>query len=569
MQRRRSFDSDQRLNVLIWLVLIVGGFIVWRLFQKSVIEHPIYAKQAESQYEVSKELPSRRGTIYAQDAERGQIVAMAATEERFDILVVPRNIKDKPAAAKTLSEVFGLDQAATLEAIDNDKLYLPPLVRGATKAQHDLIVEQGFAGLYIEKHHHRVYPENQTAAQLLGFVNRDGQGNYGLEGYYNTMLRGEAGSVVGEKDTLGRIISTIQEIKPKDGASLELTLDHNLEFAIEDRLYQGVEDTQSASGQVIVMDPNDGAILAMAGTPAYDPNKFSEFAQESHRYQIQSIATPYEPGSIMKPVVMASAIDLGKVEPETEETFGSSVMVQGFTIHTALEKAYGRETMTQVLQNSDNVGMVWVAGKMSNDELRAKFVQFGFPDKTGIDLAGESQGSLLPLKDWREIHRATMSFGQGMTATPIQMVRAWAALINGGSLVQPHLVKRVSVKGEPLESPDITPIPGVISPETSAKMRSMLESVVKDGPYGRTRVPGYRIGGKTGTAQIAAESGGYSETDFTHTLIGFFPADQPRFLLLVKLDKPKTDQFAESTAGPIFNDIAKYMFNYYKLPPAE
>ncbi|MBI4032859.1 penicillin-binding protein 2 [Candidatus Berkelbacteria bacterium] len=561
-------ESERRLKILLGVVLLATTLVGWRLFVKSVVEHPLYAAQAENQYEISKELPSKRGAIYAQDAELGSLVPMAATEERYDISVVPRNVKDKPAAAKILAEFFGLDERETLAAMDNDKLYLPPLVRGVTKDKKEELVDQGFAGLVIEKRHQRVYPEGGVAAPLLGFTNREGAGNYGIEAYYDEELRGVSGSVVGEKDTLGRIIATIRQVAPKDGVNLELSLDHNIQFAAEKRLNKALEETQAESGQVVIMNPQNGEIIALAATPNYDPNTYNEVKPDDlWRFQNPVVSSVYEPGSIMKPVVMASAIDLGKIEPDTKETFGKSIVVQGYEINTALDKAYGEETMTQVLQNSDNIAMVWVAGKMSNEEMRGKFAAFGLGQPSGIDLAGEITGKLLGIKDWREIHRATMSFGQGVSVTPIQMVRAWAAAINGGTLVTPHVVRRIV--GERGVTVEATPpvVEGVITAETSAKVRGMLESVVKDGPYGRTRVPGYRIGGKTGTAQIAGPDGGYLEDAFTHSLMGFFPIDEPKYLVLVKLDKPKSAKFAESTAGPVFKDLAEYLFGYYKLPP--
>ncbi|MBI4022567.1 penicillin-binding protein 2 [Candidatus Berkelbacteria bacterium] len=566
---RGRYDSDQRLRAVVGACLAVSLLLTWRLFQKSVVEHPLYAAQAESQYEVSKELPSRRGTVYAQDAELGKRVPVAATEERFDVSVVPRNVTDKPAAARVLAELFGLDEPATLAAMDNDRLYLPPFVRGINKDQKEAAVARGFTGLLIEKRHARVYPERSTAAHVLGFVNRDGQGNYGVEAYYDEELRGTAGSVVGQRDTLGRIISTVSQVAPENGVSIELTIDHNVQFAAEQRLAKALAETEAQSGQILILDPRTGEVIAMAAQPAFDPNTYNDVpAEEQFRFQNPLVAAVYEPGSILKPVTMATALELGKVEPDTKETFGKSVVVQGYEINTALDKAYGEETMTQVLENSDNVGMVWVAGKMSNEELHAAFVRFGFDEATGVDVAGETRGSLLELSAWREIHRATMAFGQGISTTPLQVARAWAALINGGTLVTPHVVRRlIGDRGVTVDA-EAPQQEGIIRPETSEKIRGMLRSVVDNGPYGSTRVPGYAIGGKTGTAQIAnPDGGGYLEDAFTHSLLGFFPADAPEYLMLVKLDRPKQGRFAESTAGPVFHDLAQYLFNYYKIAP--
>ena len=550
--------------------MLFMGLIAWRMFQKGVIEHPAYAAQAENQYDVSKELPSRRGTIYAQDTELGRRIPIAATEERFDISVVPKNVKDKQAAAKTLAEVFGIDEQKTFEALNTDKLYLPPLVRGVSEDKKEEIVQRGFTGLLIQKEHQRIYPQKSIAAHLLGFVNREGVGNYGIEGKYDEELRGTSGSVTGQRDTLGRMISTVSKVVPKDGVDIELTIDHNVQFAVEKRLQKAIEETQSESGQVVVMDPNTGAIIALAANPTFEPDKYNEVPQDQQiRFQDPITSTTYEPGSIMKPIIMSMAVDLGLVEPDTTETFGKSVNVQGFEIHTALDKAFGKETMSQVLQNSDNVAMVWLSQKMSNEEMHDRFVKFGFNERTGIDVNGEVTGHVLDIKQWRDISKATMSFGQGIAVTPVQMLRAWAAVINGGKSVTPHVVSRLIGDSGVVAQPSYPAEDGIIKPETSEKLRNMLESVVRDGPYGRTRVAGYRIGGKTGTAQIAGPDGKYLDGIFTHSLMGFFPADAPKYLILVKLDRPKSATFAESTAGPVFHDLAQYLFNYYKIPPTE
>lgn len=566
-RRSAAQDWNYRLTILVSLIFVASGLVTWRLFVKSVIEHPLYAAKAEDQYEVAKDLPSRRGTIYAQDFELGKTVPIAATEEKFDISVVPRNVKNPDEAVQALVEVFGLSADEVRAVVTNGKLYAPPLVRGASKEQRDAILERGFAGLQVEPKRQRSYPENQTAAHVLGFVNREGKGNYGIEGYYDSELRGESGSVIGQQDTLGRLIGTVAKVNPKNGVDVELSLDHNVQFAVEERLYKAVESTKAQSGQVLLMDPNSGEIIAMAGTPSYDPNRYNEIKpEEQQRFINPTIAAAYEPGSIMKPIVMAAAIDAGKVEPDTKETFGKSVTVQGYEINTALDKAYGEETMTQVLEHSDNVGMVWVAGHMSYEELRSAFTRFGFGEPTGVDLPGEEKGRVLPLKDWRDISRATMAFGQGISVTPLQILRAWAVLINGGKLVTPHVVRRLRGEDGVVVEAKAPTVDGVIKAETSQKLRGMLQSVIDNGSYGRTRVAGYTIGGKTGTAQIAAPGGGYLEKTYTHSLIGFFPVDDPKYLLMVKIDRPEAE-YAESTAGPLFHDLAQYLFSYYKLPP--
>lgn len=572
MRLKKDFipEISQRVSFFSFAILLLAGLFTWRLFQKSVLEHGIYEAQAANQYEVSEKLIPRRGVILSQDSELGSPVPIASTEELFNVSVVPKNVKDKREAAKTIAEIFNVKESEIFEAINNDKLYIPPLVKGVNKAKKDELVARGFTGLLIEREYRRVYPEHFTAAQLLGFVNREGQGSYGIEGYYNKILVGKEGRVLGEKDTMGRVVVTKERIEPQHGAAIETSIDHNVQFSIEERLAKTVKEVGAASGQVILIDPNNGEIIAMAATPSFDPNKYNEYAAKKDGlevFQNPSVNTVYEPGSIMKPIVMSLAMNYGKVTKETTQTFGSSVYVRPHTISNAVSRAFGRSTMADVIKNSDNVGMVWTSSHMTYKEMYDGFVNYGFAENTGIDLTGEVKGFLLNYKDWRDINRATMSFGQGISASPIQMVRAWAALINGGKLIVPHVARKIADENGDLKAVKYEEVPGVISEDISKTMREILEYTVEKGFYGNVRLPSHRIGAKTGTAQIAGPNGGYLENEYTHSVFAFFPVDKPRFLMLTKIDKPTKGLFAESTTGPLVKDILQYLINYYKIPP--
>lgn len=563
-------DIAHRVSWLTLLVVLTSGLIGYRLFQKSVLEHSTYKARAANQYEVSETLIPKRGVILAQDTELGQAVPIASTEELFNISVVPKNIKDKQLAAKTMAEVFDLKEAEVFEKINNDKLYIPPIIKGVNKAKRDEIVDKGFAGLVIEREYRRTYPEGGTAAQLLGFVNYEGQGSYGVEGHYNKILLGKEGKVLGEKDTLGRVVLTKERIEPQNGASIELSLDHNVQFSIEKRLANTIEEVAAASGQVVVMNPNNGEIIAMAANPTFDPNKFNEYVNKKDGlavFQNPAVNTVFEPGSIMKPIVMGMAIDYGKVEKETTQTFGSSVYVAPHTISNAVSRAFGRSTMADVIRNSDNVGMIWVANHMTNKEMYDGFARFGLAELTGIDLTGEVKGQLANHSIWKAINRATMSFGQGVSSSPIQMVRAWAALINGGTLVTPHVAKKIADDNGRLQDVQYETTSNIISDKTSRTMREILEYTVEKGFYGNIKLDSHRVGAKTGTAQIAGPNGGYLSDAYTHSVMAFFPVENPQFLIMAKIDKPTKGNFAESTTGPLVQDIIKYLISYYKIPP--
>jgi cell division protein FtsI (penicillin-binding protein 3)/stage V sporulation protein D (sporulation-specific penicillin-binding protein) len=272
----------------------------------------------------------------------------------------------------------------------------------------------------------------------------------------------------------------------------------------------------------------------------------------------------------MKPFTVSAGLDAGKFEPDTVMgNFGKSVVVQGYEINTALDRGYGEENPTQILMNSDNVGMVSVAEQVGSETMHAYLESFGFGRRTGIDLEGEITTSLLPLKQWRDIHRATIAFGQGIAATPMQVITAYMMLINGGDLVRPQVVEKI-LKTDGSERPLEAQVVGhPIKAETSDKIRRMLERVVAEGQAKRAGVKGYRIGGKTGTAQVARPEGGYFEDKTIHSFVGFGPVEEPKFIALIKFDYPTNVRFAEGSAGLTFAEIAKFLFNYYQIAPTE
>lgn len=562
-----------RIHFLYLALFAAFGLIFAQLFIRAVLGHRAALAQAANQHLTQQELVPRRGEIYihesAEDPE--SLFPLATNKEKFQILVVPKNVKDARKVADSLGEGLGLDKEAIFGLINNQKLYVPPIARRQEKDVAQKIVDLKLAGVLVVPEYTRFYPETTLASQLVGFVNYENQGNYGLEGYFDDVLQGYAGKVTAEKDSKGRLIN-IDAISPaRDGDDLVLTVDQNVQFKAEELLEQGIEKFAADSGQIIVMNSQTGGIVAMATSNGYDPNIFNEVKpEEQSRFLNSNISLIWEPGSVLKPIVVSAGIDSKRVKPEDEGEFSNVTVVQGYEIHTAQDKAFGKENITQILENSDNVGMVWVAEKIGNDTLHKYFTQYGFGVKTGVDLAGETTGSLLSLKNWRDIHRATMAFGQGISMTPLQLVTAYTALANDGKLLAPHVVEKVIRKPDNSVS-EVKPkeIRQVISPETAATMRQMLVSVVENGHGKRARVQGYKIGGKTGTAQIPKADGGYEENAHIGSFIGIIPADKPRFVVLAKFDKPKNVEFAESSAAPIVGEMAKFLLNYYQIPPTE
>lgn len=550
---------SRRLTIFYFVVLFLFGLILWRFFDLSVLKHSYYKAQAKNQYQTAKKVPGERGKIYAGSDQ----FPLATNLEKYAVWAVPKNIKEPKNIAEKLARLLDQNPEEIFNAINNQKLYIPPLKRGLELDQAQKILKEDMAGILVVPESQRFYPEGPLAAHLLGFVNKEGKGQYGIEGYFDDELRGIEGELVYEKDTQGRFISLPKKKPSRPGSGLILTIDRNIQYIIEQKLAEGMEKFAAEGGTIIVQNPKTGAILGMASSPNFDPNNYAQLKPEEQNVFLNpATSSQWEPGSVFKPLVMAAAIDKGVVEPETEGTFSNFTVVQGYEIHTAQDKAFGKETMTQVLENSDNVAMVWLTEKLGKEDLGKYIKDFGFGVKSGIDLEAEEAGNVLPLRQWREINRATMSFGQGIAMTPIQLTSAFSALANKGILMRPFVVSKVIREGGEVLETKPKEARRVIKEETAAKIAGMLVSVVEKGHGKKAKVEGYKVAGKTGTAQIPKKEGGYEENAHIGSFAGFFPADDPQITMLVKFNRPQNVEFAESSAAPIFGEIAAWMVNY-------
>ncbi len=567
---RLSLESqggfNWRIIVVVTSLAFLFGYFVFRLFQVQVVQHAAYAEAAEAQSTSTKVQQAQRGQILARDRD-GKIYTLAASEERYQLSVAPQQVPDKKFLAKELKALVpALNEQEVFDKINNDKVYVPPLIKGLSREKADEIIKEKYKGVYVEPELVRVYPEGAAiAAQILGYVGSDGQGKYGVEATYDAVLRGVAGSELAKKDSFGRLIDILGGELPEAGKDILLTLDYNLQYIVERELSDAIKLYGAEAGSIVVMDSKTGAVLALSGQPTFDPNSYSQIAASDQGVFLAPAASNlYEAGSVIKPMTMAMAIDLGLVEPETEEVFSGAVTVGDFEIRNADDKTFGRETMTQVLENSDNVAMVWLSQKLGLDNQFNYLKKFGFGEKTELGLTGEQRGIVHDRKDWNETLGATAAFGQGFSNTVVQLAKAYATIANDGVAVQPHLVFG-EVKGNTVEPVEYPNLEQVIKPETAEKLRLMLESVVLNGHGKKAQVTGVRVGGKTGTAQVASPNGGYDESRTIGNFAGLFPVDDPKFVMVVRLDNPKTVRFAESSAAPVFGKIAEWMANYYHL----
>jgi cell division protein FtsI/penicillin-binding protein 2 len=573
-------STDRRVKYLSFVIFLLASSLLFRLFERGVLDTGHYRKMAEKQYYTKINQPAKRGEIYIKDNESTDLIdqkkaglfPIASDLELYDLNVIPKNIKDKSDTAKKLASVTGLKEDEIFNKINNNKQYLPPLKKRLTKEEADKIVEFKLRGVFLDGQYSRVYPEREFLSHVLGFVDSTGNGKYGLEGFYDGLLKGEGGKVMGVKDNLGRIIKVEENEPGKTGADIVLTIDRSIQYMAEKKLKEGIERYGAEGGSIIIMDPKTGGILAMTSSPSFDPNKYNEIKSEDQGVFLNpSVSLNWEPGSIFKPIVTASAIESNLLQPDSKPTteeggFSNMIKIDGHEIHNALDKSYGFETVTQILENSDNIGMVWIANKQGNDILSQFITKIGFNTKTGIDLSGESPGQVRPARTWKDVNRATISFGQGISATPIQIVQAYQAIANKGKLIKPHLLEKV-ITGEDEKKYENNDTVDVMSAETAKKVSGMLVSVVENGHGKPAKVEGYKVAGKTGTAQVPKSDGGYEENSFIGSFAGFAPEEDARFVMLVKLNKPKNVEWAESSAAPIFGEIANWLLNdYMKVP---
>lgn len=563
---------QKRISLLVGAVFLICLCLGYRLFDKTILEHSKYQALADNQHMVKRAVDSHRGKIFASDKKSDNPTKLAINIEEYILNIVPKNVIDKQETAKALSEIIDISETEIFDQINNDKLYVPPIKRRLNYQTAQKIIDLKLSGVLITPEDSRFYPEQMLASYILGFVNFDGQGKYGVEGFYDSELKGSAGAISGMKDTKGQIISVNSLSEGTNGADIYLTIDSNVQYMVEKAAREAKDKYQADSISILITNPTTGAIYAMGADTGYDPNKFNEVAKDNGQNAFNNplISNAWEPGSIFKSIVMASAIDAGKVQPDTEGVFSNMTVVQGHEIHTAEDKAFGKETMTQVLENSDNVAMVWVADQLGNDEMSKYLQKFGLGVKSNIDLSAEASGNLPDVKQWRDINRATISFGQGVATTPLQIAMAYSAIVNGGKLLKPYVVDKIALAdGREIKTEAKILNDNVISQDTSSKLKEMLISVVERGHSKKAKMDGYLVGGKTGTAQIADASGGYKENEYNHSFAGFFPANDPQFVIVVRVDNPKTAKYAESTAVPVFAELAKWLVGYYDILPSQ
>lgn len=519
---------------------------------------------ADNQHFYQLELPPIRGEILSSDG-----TPFVANQTAYLVFAEKKKIEDEDDFVDKIAPILGEEEASVSASLDSSPVWVP-IKHQVEEQVAQKLRDLQLTGLGLAREDKRFYPEASMAAHLLGFVgkNNEGQpqGYFGLEGFYDKELRGQSGYLRQERDAVGNpiIIGQAERFEPKNGRSLVLHVDKTTQFLVEEKLKKGLARYGAKAGVVIVMDPKTGGILASASYPSYDPGLFSEFPSEYYRNPV--VADSYEPGSTFKPLIMAEALDLGKVQPTEKFDEQGPAYVDEYAIKTWDNKYHGMISMTQILEYSSNVGMVHIANKLGNKPELAFLKDIGIGQKTEVDLQDEASPMLRDDNEWHDIDYATASFGQGIAVTPLQMVRAIGALANDGWLMKPQLVKEIV--GEEGEKIQITPqkIRQVVSSPTSKIISEMMVSSVTHGEA-KWKVPkGFRIAGKTGTAQIPVE-GHYDAEKTIASFVGFGPVEDPKFVMLVTLREPTTSPWGSETAAPLFFEIATELLRYYGITP--
>lgn len=571
--------ENMRINLVFGFVLLVSCLIGYKLFSLSILKHSLYSQTAEAQRDKVSNILAR-GNIYMQPD-----LFLVATNKKFPFAyLVPSDIpmENKEEAIQQLFDILQIDKQVAESIINSKTSTMKIVARQISASQVDKIKGLKIRGIGTSYEMNRFYPAKEIAANVIGFFGYSGDtksGQYGIESFYDNDLFGKSWRaydyvnpanisslfslikkfVLGKSVEKEKVVNTID--RPSD---IILTIDKNIQSVVELELDDIMKKWNAAGGTIIVQDPNTGQILAMADRPTFDPNNYKDFP--TGNFLNRGVQEVFEPGSSYKPITMAMGLDLGKVTPQTTFTDVGYKEIAGYTIRNFSDKVFGLQTMLQVLEKSINTGAMYAQELIGDDNFLNYTINLGFGQKTGIDLPGEVNGDITNLYSGRKINYQTASFGQGIAVTPIQLISAYSAIANNGKLMKPYVVEKIIKEGgeEIITKPEVMSIP--LSEKTTTKLKSMLVSVVDNG-FDKARIKGYDIAGKTGTAQIPDNKGGYSENEFIHNFLGFAPAYDPKFVILIKMDRPKGITFAADSLSPVFRNIAAFLINYYKIPP--
>lgn len=577
---QKNFDNksaanslDGRTNFIKFVLIGLGFLLIGRLFFVQIIKHDYYQGQALAEHVKKYQIPAKRGLIYAMDGEKS--VPIVLNEDRYEIYADPKFVEDKPAVAKKVATVIGTSEPELAKKLDNDDSRYVILAKKVTQDQKNQIMSLKDEGVGSKEVSIRNYPQGEFASQLLGFVNDDQQGQYGVEQSLNDKLAGKSGQLKAITDVRGVPLAVnndnIQR-QPQNGQDVKLTIDIGMQKITEDALMAAIARTKANKATGVLIDANNGQVKAMANLPSFNPANYQK-VEDASLFSNLVTSGAWEPGSVMKPLILAAAFNEGTLSPNSTYFDSMSVQVDDRTINNSYP--WGAETMSvqDIITKSLNTGAVHILKSLGGGEITDKARQtyykyltdhYRFNEPTGIEQSGESAGTVIgPDEGYGlRVRYANMSFGQGLTVTPLQLANAYASLINGGKYYRPTVVEAVDNQ---INKPVLLNN-SVLSETSSAQVKEILKNALETNNKAAIR-PGYALGAKTGTAEIADGSGNYKKDAYNGVYVGFISGQNKTYILLVRLDEPKSARFASSEAATTWTEISNKLLDTYSVKP--
>ena len=560
MARKRDYRA--RIYLPFFLLFMALIILEGRLYDLQILNHQKFFRQASKGQTKSIKISPKRGSIYDRNLEK-----LAVNIPSYSLYARPGKISHSKKVARKLSPIVRMKVSSLTKKLRQKKVFVW-LKRKLSLAQKKRIEALGLKGIGFVEESKRFYPQGELASSLLGFAGVDNQGLAGVELSYNSELQGEAGHFWIREDALGYEIpfakDTLQALVP--GKNLVLTLDNVIQSMVEQELSLTLKKTKAKSVEALFMDPQTGEILALANKPDYDPNHYSDYSPFTRKNRV--VQSLYEPGSSFKSFTASALLQEGLTDLNEKIYCGESVRVANHLFHDW--KNFDRDlSVTEIFENSSNVGVIELASRMKKEKFYKYIRLFGFGSRTGVDLPGEGKGIVRSPSDWSLTDLPAISIGQGIAVTPVQMVTALSALINGGKLLRPYVVKYVSSSdGKIIKENRPLVIRRVSSESLSQTIKSLLEGVVEEGTGKRAKVTGYSLGGKTGTAQIpASNKRGYLPNKYIASFMGFAPVDSPRIAGIVIIKEPTGAYYGGEVAAPLFRRIMKRVLPYLNILP--
>ena len=555
-----SKEKKERIILLLIVFIILYFSLIYRLYNIQVIQSNRFKEIAQQEHLTSFSIEGERGNIYDRNYKK-----LAVNINVQSLFAIPPKVENPQETAQKLSSILNLKAKDVLEKLNQKKSFVW-IKRKLSETEVTEIKKLKLEGFDFLNENKRYYPKNYLASNLMGFVGIDNQGLEGLESFFDKELKGLPGLVILERDAIGgKVPLSIKEpTAHKDGHSIVLTIDEVIQYITEEALDKAFQKSKAKAGIAIVVAPKTGEILAMAVKPSYDPNYFDQYSRDLWRNR--AITDAYEPGSTFKVITIATALEESVCSLNDRFFCEGTTKYNGVVFHDIYK--HGSQDLTDIVKNSCNIGVIQTGTKLEEKVFEKSIRRFGFGILTEINLPGEINGLVRSTKDWSRISLASLSIGQEISVTPIQLIMAVSAIANRGTLMKPMIVKEVIDSAQnKIKTFKPKPVRQVVSVATALTMSKILEQVVSDGTGTSAKLGGYQAAGKTGTAQkFDFSTGKYSKDKYTSSFVGYAPSDNPKISILIMLDEPQGSYYGGTIAAPVFQEIASKVLPYLSVP---